>query len=127
VARRSPGAGYPHDRGVADAIAPAVDAQMIKAIPTGLILLIGRRRLDAETWKMLRLVCGGWWIGWSSATIARIGYPPPRPLTPEGERRLRIISSVLVALGLANTVRMLAAGKRPPDGTRARVQLTSSH
>ena len=92
----------------------------------GDILLIGRRRLDAETWTTLRLVCGGWWIGWSSATIARIGYPPPRPLTPEGKRRLRIISSVLVALGLASTVRMLAAGKRPPDGTRGRVQLTSS-
>jgi hypothetical protein len=82
----------------------------------GVILLIGRRRLDSETWNTLRLVCGGWWIGWTSATIARIGYPPPKPLTPEGEKRLRMISSVLVALGLANTVRMLAAGKRPSSG-----------
>jgi hypothetical protein len=83
----------------------------------GAVLLIGRRRLDPETWKTLRLVCGGWWIGWSSATIARIGYPPPRPLTPEGERWLRAISSVLVVLGLANTFRLLAAGRRLPDST----------
>lgn len=83
----------------------------------GAVLLVGRRRSDPETWKTLRLVGGGWWIGWSSATIARIGYPPPRPLSPEGERRLRVISSVLVALGLANTVRLLAAGGRPPDDT----------
>jgi hypothetical protein len=81
----------------------------------GAVLLIGRRRLDPETWKTLRLVCGGWWIGWSSATIARIGYPPPSSLTPEGERRLRTISSVLVALGLANSLRLLAASKRPPN------------
>lgn len=79
------------------------------------ILLIGRRRLDSETWNTVRLVCGGWWIGWTSATIARIGYPSPEPLTPEGKKRLRTISSALVALGLANTVRMLAAAKRPPD------------
>jgi len=82
----------------------------------GVILLIGRRRLDSETCNTLRLVCGGWWIGWTSATIARIGYPPPKPLTPEGEKRLRMISSMLIALGLANTVRMLAAGKRPSGG-----------
>jgi hypothetical protein len=42
-------------------------------------------------------------MGWASATIARIGYPPPRPLTPGGEKRLRIISIVLVALGFAST------------------------
>lgn len=23
-------------------------------------------------------VCGGWWAGWTSATIARWGYPPPK-------------------------------------------------
>jgi hypothetical protein len=83
----------------------------------GVILLLGRRRLDSQTWNTLRLVCGGWWIGWTSATIARIGYPPPKPLTPAGEKRLRIISSVLVALGLANTVRMFAASKRPRAST----------
>ena len=79
----------------------------------GVILLVARRRLDAQTRNTLQLVCGGWWIGWTSATIARIGYPPPKPLTPAAEKRLRIVSSVLVALGLTNTVRFLAAGKRP--------------
>jgi len=43
----------------------------------GVILLLGRRRLDSQTWNTLRLVCGGWWMGWTSATIARVGYPPP--------------------------------------------------
>jgi len=76
------------------------------------ILLLGRRRLDAPTWRTLRLVCGGWWAGWASATIARIGYPPPKPLTPAGERRLRVVSVVLVALGLAGTARLFAAGRR---------------
>jgi hypothetical protein len=83
----------------------------------GIILLLGRRRLDSQTWNTLRLVCGGWWTGWTSATIARIGYPPPKPLTPVGEKRLRIVSSVLVALGLANTLRMFASGKRPPESS----------
>jgi hypothetical protein len=82
----------------------------------GAILLAGRRRLDSDTWNTLRLVGGGWWIGWTSATIARSGYPPPKPLTPKGEQRLRIASSVLVALGLANTLRVLVAGKQPSRG-----------
>ncbi len=79
----------------------------------GAILLLARRGLDSQTRNTLQLVCGGWWIGWTSATIARAGYPPPKPLTPAGEKRLRTISIALVALGLTNTIRMLAAGKRP--------------
>jgi hypothetical protein len=51
-------------------------------------------------------------MGWTSATIARVGYPPPKPLTPAGEKRLRVISFALVALGLANTVRMFGGGRR---------------
>lgn len=81
------------------------------------ILLLGRRRLDSQSWNTLRLVCGGWWIGWTSATIARVGYPPPKPLTPTAQKRLRTISIVLVALGLASTLRVFAAGKRSPVGT----------
>ena len=80
----------------------------------GVILFLGRRLLDSQTWNTLRLVCSGWWMGWTSATIARIGYPPPKQLTPAGEKKLRIISIMLVALGFASTVRMFAAGKRPP-------------
>lgn len=80
----------------------------------GVILLLAQRRLDPRTRSTLRLVCGGWWMGWTSATIARAGCPPPKPLTPAREKRLRIVSIALVALGLTNTIRMLATGKRPP-------------
>ena len=83
----------------------------------GAILLVGRRRLDSQTWNTLRLVCSGWWIGWTSATIARIAYPPPKPLTPASKKTLRIISIVLIVLGLSNTLRMFAVGKRPPGST----------
>jgi len=76
-----------------------------------LILLLGRRRLDSQRQNTLRLVCSGWWMGWTSATIARIGYPPPKQLTPGGEKRLRIVSSLLIALGLTSTIRMLATGR----------------
>jgi len=86
----------------------------------GVIVLLARRRLDAQNRETLRLVCGGWWMGWTSATIARIGFPPPKPLTPAGARRLRIVSIVLVALGLTNTIRFLASGKRPPRNRAAR-------
>jgi hypothetical protein len=81
----------------------------------GAILLLGRSRLEPQGWNTLRLVCSGWWIGWTSATIARIGYPPPKQLTPAGEKRLRNISIVLVALSVAGTVRMLVTGKLPPE------------
>lgn len=78
------------------------------------ILVVARRRLEPQTRNTLRLVCGGWWMGWTSATIARIGFPPPNRLTPAAEKRLRIASIVLIALGLAGTLRTLAAGRRPP-------------
>ncbi|MBV9001758.1 MAG: hypothetical protein JO304_22055 [Solirubrobacterales bacterium] len=80
------------------------------------ILLLGRRRLDSQTWNTLRLVCSGWWLGWTSATIARVSYPPPKQLTPAGEKRLRIVSVVLIALGLTSTIRIFAAAKRRPGG-----------
>jgi hypothetical protein len=82
-----------------------------------LILAVGQRRLDPETWKMLRLGCAGWWTGWASATIARAGYPPPKKLTPRAEKRLALVSLALVASGLINVIRLLAAGKRPPPPT----------
>jgi hypothetical protein len=81
------------------------------------ILLLARRRLDSQTWNTLQLVCGGWWLGWTSATIARISYPPPKQLAPAADKRLRNVSIVLVALGLTSIVRMLATGKRPPRST----------
>jgi hypothetical protein len=83
----------------------------------GVILLLARRRLDSQTRNTLRLVCSGRWMGWMSATIARIGHPPPKRLTPGAEKRLRIISIVLIALVLISTFRLFAAGKRPPGST----------
>jgi hypothetical protein len=83
----------------------------------GVILLLARRRLDSQTGSTLRLVCSGWWMGWTSATIARTGYPPPKELTPAGEKTLRITSIVLVALGLTSTFRLFATSKRRPGST----------
>src|SRR5947209_9508542 len=77
------------------------------------ILAVGNRRLDAESRKVLRLSCAGWWTGWTSATIARAGYPPPRKLAPDAEERLAKVSLVLVALGLGGVVRLLVRGGLP--------------
>jgi hypothetical protein len=79
----------------------------------GAILAAAQRRLDPHSQKTLRMCCGVWWSGWTSATIARVGYPPPKPLTPEGKERLARISLVLVVLGLIGVIRMLIAGKLP--------------
>ncbi len=59
------------------------------------LLATGRGLLDAKNWDMLRLGAAGWWAGWLSATIARVGYPPPRKLTEAGQRRLEKVSLVL--------------------------------
>lgn len=32
-------------------------------------------------------VCGGWWLGWTSATIARYVYPPPKSRPPWSPNR----------------------------------------
>jgi hypothetical protein len=77
------------------------------------ILAVAQRRLDPETRNTVWLVCGGWWTGWTSATIARAGYPPPRKLTPDAERRLGMVSLPLVAMGLISVIRLLATGKQP--------------
>jgi hypothetical protein len=57
-------------------------------------------------------------MGWTSATIARIGFPPPKQLTAAGEKRLRIASILLIALGLASTLRALGTGKRAQKRAR---------
>ena len=77
------------------------------------ILAVAQRRLDSETRRQLQMACAAWWSGWTSATIARVGYPPPKKLTPQGEKRIRTASLVLVAAGLINVIRLLVMGKRP--------------
>jgi membrane associated rhomboid family serine protease len=81
------------------------------------LLATGRGLLDAKNWDMLRLGAAGWWAGWLSATIARVGYPPPRTLTDAGQRRLEKVSLVLVVLGFVNFVRLLITGRRRAGGT----------
>ena len=81
------------------------------------LLATGRRVLDAKNWEMLRFAAGGWWAGWLSATIARVGYPPPRELTEAGHRRLEKVSLALVLLGFVNFFRLLITGRRrDPSG-----------
>ena len=81
------------------------------------LLATGRSVLDAKNWDMLRLGAAGWWAGWLSATIARVGYPPPRTLTKAGQKRLEQISLLLVLLGLVNFLRLLITGRRRPGGS----------
>jgi drug/metabolite transporter (DMT)-like permease len=87
------------------------------AVVWAAILVVARRRLDPQTRNMLRLGCGGWWAGWASATIARAGFPPPKPLEPATEKRLGIVSLVLVAFGLGSVIRLFITGERSSPAT----------
>jgi len=42
------------------------------------ILAAVSTKADDATRRTIRLVFGGWAIGWLSATIARAVYPPPK-------------------------------------------------
>jgi hypothetical protein len=77
------------------------------------ILVVAQRRLDSQTRNTLRLACSGWWSGWTSATIARVSFPPAKKLRPGTEKRLGIVSIVLIAVGLISVIRLLTTGKRP--------------
>lgn len=77
-----------------------------------MILAAAERELDPEAFNTLRLACAGWWSGWTSATIARVGYPPPKKPKPQAETRLRIASIVLIAIGLLSVIRVLTAARR---------------
>ena len=81
------------------------------------LLATGRSVLDAKNWDMLRFGAAGWWAGWLSATIARVGYPPPRKLTEAGQGRLAKVSLVLVLLGFVNFFRLLITGRRRSSDT----------
>lgn len=76
------------------------------------ILLVVQRVADAKTRKTMQLGCAAWWSGWTSATIARAGYPPPKKLGPRGEKALQVTSIPLVALGLGNAIHFIWAGRK---------------
>ena len=76
------------------------------------ILLVAQRLADAETRKTMQVGCAAWWSGWTSATIARIGYPPPKKLGPKAEKALQVTSVPLVALGIGNAIRFIWAGRK---------------
>lgn len=46
--------------------------------------ILGLLAVFDEGDKLRRIlpVCGGWWMGWTSATIARYSYPPPKSRPP---------------------------------------------
>ncbi|MGH3970346.1 MAG: hypothetical protein ACRDTV_20040 [Mycobacterium sp.] len=43
------------------------------------ILAVVWAQAGETTRHTFALVFAGWWIGWLSATIARVVYPPPKP------------------------------------------------
>jgi hypothetical protein len=89
------------------------------AIVWALILGVGQRRLDPQARKTMLQACAAWWSGWTSATIARAGYPAPKELSPRGKARLEKVSLVLVAGGLINVIRLLVTGKLPGRDTES--------
>lgn len=82
------------------------------AVVWALVLMAARRRADDPAREQLQIVCGGWWLGWISASIARLGSAPPEPLTAQAQKRLQRGSLVLVALGLGSVARVLLPGSR---------------
>jgi hypothetical protein len=52
------------------------------AIVWAVILAVTSTKADSATRHTIRLVFGGWVIGWLSATIARTVYPPPKRRNP---------------------------------------------
>jgi hypothetical protein len=44
-----------------------------------IVLAAARVFASKERQHDIILGCCGWWMGWTSATIARAGYPPPKP------------------------------------------------
>ena len=76
------------------------------------ILLAAQRLADAKTRETMQMGCAAWWSGWTSATIARVGYPPPKKLGPRAEKALQVTSVPLIALGIGSALRALWAGHK---------------
>ena len=74
------------------------------------ILAVTQRRTDSQTRNMIRLMGAGWWLGWTSASIARVVYPPPRKLGPQVHNRVVRASIALMAVGVLRLIRRVMAG-----------------
>jgi hypothetical protein len=46
------------------------------------LTLVWIRAGDTTTWHTFTVFAGGWGIGWLSATIGRVVYPPPKSRRP---------------------------------------------
>jgi hypothetical protein len=55
-------------------------------------------------------MCAGWWLGWISASIARVVYPPPTKLKPEVHDKVVRASIALMVVGIIRLIRLLIAG-----------------
>jgi hypothetical protein len=52
------------------------------AVVWALVLAVLAAAGKKEKLRRILPVFGGWWMGWTSATIARYGYPPPKSRPP---------------------------------------------
>jgi hypothetical protein len=52
------------------------------AVVWAAILLASAATGGKEKLQRILPVFGGWWMGWTSATIARYAYPPPKSRPP---------------------------------------------
>jgi hypothetical protein len=77
------------------------------------ILIVAHRRTDSQKRNTIRLMCAGWWFGWTSAGIARVVYPPPKKPKPEVYYRVVRASMALLALCIIRLIRLLMAGEQP--------------
>ena len=77
------------------------------------ILIVTHRRTDSQKRNTIRLMCAGWWLGWTSAGIARVVYPPPKKPKPEVYYRVVRASMALLALDIIRLIRLLMAEEQP--------------
>lgn len=64
----------------------SVGCSVVSAAILGLLAALDEK----EKLRRILPVFGGWWMGWTSATIARFVYPPPHgPPTRAGQLRSR--------------------------------------
>lgn len=52
----------------------SIGCALVWAFILAMLALAGRK----EQLRTVLPFCVGWWMGWTSATIARYVYPPPR-------------------------------------------------